>query len=136
MAYATIMHVTARAPQRVFSATSKPTATQVVQFIDECGGIIDAVLLQAGYEVPTSLANVATHTQLLLQNANAAGAAYHTEVAAPTSDSRRKEYEDMWGTALKMLRTMQLDLPKDASESNARQGAIASPPFFTRDMDL
>lgn len=134
MAYATLFHVEGKNPVRgKFSPNSKPTATQVLGFLDEAGGIMDTVLRQANYTVPFDFSSIATSTQFVLQNANAVGAAYMAEWAAPVSD-RRKEFEDMWESAQRMLKTMDLDIPRTPGESQPRGNKNATPPFFTRDM--
>lgn len=134
MAYATLIHVEAKNPQRgVFTPNTKPNASQVAGFIDEAAGIIDTILTYANYDTPVDLTTAATSAKLVLRNANAVGAAYMAEWAAPVSD-RRKEYEDMWESAQRMLRTMTLDLPRNASESLPRMPDSATTPFFSRDM--
>lgn len=134
MAYATTSHVTARNPERTFSVTSKPSTTQVGGFLDEAAAIIDSILIDAGYSLPVSppASGGASSAWVTLQNANAVGAWYMTEWAAQTSD-KRSESEDMWQSAQKMLRTMQLDIPKDAGESLPRGPTTTATPFFTID---
>lgn len=134
MAYATTSHVTARNPERVFGATSKPTTTQVSGFLDEAAAIIDSILIEAGYSLPVSTpaSGGASSAWITLQNANAVGAWYMTEWAAQVSD-KRGEAEDMWQSAQKMLRTIQLEIPKDPGESLPRGNTSCPTPFFTRD---
>lgn len=136
MAYCDITKVEARNPIRAaFSATSKPSASQVHVFIEECAGIIDTVLAEANYATPIPTA-APSSVLLTLEYANSVGGAYMAEWAAPVSD-RRKEYEDMWESALKMLGSVEFaGLERDSSTSLPRQGPIASPPFFTRTMCL
>lgn len=133
MAYCDITKVQARNPIRdLYSQTTKPSASQVYVFINECAGIIDTVLAEANYATPIST-TAASSVLATLEYVNAVGAAYMVEWAAPVSD-RRKEYEDMWESALKMLETVEFaGLARDSDTSRPR-GSIASPPFFTRDM--
>lgn len=136
MAYATLMHVEAHNPQRgPYTPATKPSATQVTQFLQESAGVIDMILSKSGYDTPVT--GAPTSTQLVLQDANAVGAWYKAEWAAPASD-RRKEAEDMWQSAQSMLKTARLPgLDRNESLSLPR-GAVsnASPPYFTRDMVL
>lgn len=138
MAYATISHVTARNPERTYGVNSKPTTTQVAEFLDETAGIIDSILLEVGYALPVlpPASGGASSAWLVLQDANAVGGWYKAEWAAQASD-KRSEAEDMWQTAQKMLRTVQLALGKDAAESLPRGGSTeCATPFFTRCMIL
>lgn len=140
MAYASLPHVVARNPQRGdFTPNTKPTASQVCLFIEEAQAEVDTVLLAAGYALPIAT-DAASSARMLLQQAVSAGAAYKAEWAAAVSD-RRKEYEDMWQSALRMLKVTQLDMPKDAGESlprGPRQGfsGATTTAQFTRDMVL
>lgn len=135
MPYCDITDVVARNPVRgAFTASTKPTASQVGLFIDDAAGIVDSVLVQAGYSTPVVVSQAATSVRFTLRNANAVGAWYFTEWAAPNSD-RRSEAEDMWESAKKMLLKVELDLPKNAATELPRQGSIATP-YFSRDMCL
>lgn len=137
MPYATIADVSAFNPERGITASTVPNASQVAGYLRDTAAIIDSVLLEKGYQLPVDSPNVggASSAWLALQQANAAGGFYRTEWAAQASD-KRGEAEDMWQTALKMLRTSQLDIPIDQGESLPRGATGASPPFFTRDMVL
>lgn len=135
MAYADIEDVQARNPvRRPYTASSAPNIDQVNKFIDEAAGEIDQALTKAGYAAPIST-TAPSSVLLTLRKANAVGGAYYAEWAAPNSD-RREELEDMWQTALKMLASSELAMPKDYQQSRARSAPVASPPFFTRDMVL
>lgn len=139
MAYATISHVSANNSERIFGASTIPRTDQVVEFLDECAAVIDSILLEKGYLTPvmSPASGGASSAWLLLQQTNAAGGWYRAEWAAQASD-KRSEAEDMWQTALKLLRTTQLDIPVDASESLPRgPSANSAPtPFFYRDQIL
>jgi hypothetical protein len=136
VAYATVSHVEARNRERApYTANTKPTKDDVLGFLEQARGQIDTTLVAAGYSVPATFALLPSHTQVLLEDVNAAGAAYYVEWAAAVSD-KRGEYEDLWQSALKMIRTTELDLDKDSAQSLPRQGPIASPAFFSRDMEL
>lgn len=135
MAYCDITNVQARNPVRgVYSNTTKPTASQVQGFINECAGIIDTTLAEANYSTPIPT-TAPSSVLLTLEYANSVGGAYMAEWAAPVSD-RRKEYEDMWESALKMLSTVEFaGLARDTDTSLPR-GSVASPAFFSREMIL
>lgn len=136
MAYCGIEAVEARNPVRgQYTRSTKPNASQVVRFINEIAGEIDMALINAGYAVPVATVGLASSVAVFLESANAAGAAYKVEWAAPTSD-RRGEYEDMYQSALKMIGRGELPgLGKDAAASNPRGAPIATS-LFQRDMDL
>lgn len=135
MAYATLAHVELRNPVRgAYTASSRPTADAVVTFLHEAAGMVDQVLTSAGYALPVAT-DAASSALLVLQNANAVGAWYMAEWAAPASD-KREESEDMWQTALKMLGRTELVLARDDAQSNPRSGFSCATAFFTRDMTL
>lgn len=122
MAYATIADLIAYNPARQFTQNTKPTGSQVSEFIAWAAGMIDTKLRTAGYDTPVAT-NAASSVLLLLKDTNALGALYRSEWAAEQSD-KRKEAEDMWMSALKMLSMSDLDLAKNTSESNPR-GSVA-----------
>lgn len=140
MGYATISHVSARNPERTIGASSKPTASEVVGFIEDAAAIIDSILHAAGYVlpvVPPASGGIASSAWRVLEQANAVGAWYFTEWAAQASD-KRSEAEDMWASMQKLLKTTQLNIPTDPAESRPRGPGVDSvpTPFFTRDMCL
>jgi hypothetical protein len=79
MAYCTITDVQGLNPQRsTYSATTKPSLTQVTGFINQIYGELNAILLSRGLTVPvTAPADFLTNLQL----ANAEGAAALAEMA-------------------------------------------------------
>lgn len=134
-AYATVIHVQALNTGRKITGTSKPSASQVVNYLDETGAVIDGILRQQGYALP--IASSATSALELLEHYNALGAGAYVEQAAPSSDDRYKQAMRTWESALKMLRegAMELDAAKDSAQSLPRANAVASP-YFERDMDF
>lgn len=93
MPYATLSHVQARTPLRVFSATSVPSASQVAMFLDDTAAELDAMLQAAGYQLPVPV--TATVALRLLQNVNTVGAWALVEEAAPVgkdAERARKEW--------------------------------------------
>lgn len=78
MAYCTITDVQALNAQRTYSATTKPTTTQVTALIAQIATEIDAVLAAKGYTIP-----VATPTTFVtfLATVNAYGAGALAEAA-------------------------------------------------------
>jgi phage gp36-like protein len=136
MAYATIADVTALNRERTIGASTIPNTTDVAQFLEDCAGQIDSVLLGAGYQLPVDAPNVggASSAWAVLKSANAAGGHYRTEWAAQASD-KRTEAEDMWQSALKMLKATQLDIPTNDAESLPRgpTADTVGTPFFYRD---
>jgi len=53
-AYATIANVQGECPHFTITSTSKPTTTQVQEYLDNCAGEIDAALAVNGVAVPVS----------------------------------------------------------------------------------
>lgn len=78
MAYCTTAQVTTSLPTRTFSATSKPTTTEIGELIDRIAGEIDVVLGGRGLTVP-----VTTPDELVvfLEQLNILGASSLTEQA-------------------------------------------------------
>lgn len=137
MAYASIAHVLAKNPARPITADTEPSREHVGQFIDEAAGLIDIALSAGGYDAPIPLgtSSVPSAMQVFLQHANAVGAAYMTERAAPVSDERWREMEEMFESALKMMRAGQLPLGRSGNDALPRSPSIGSC-FFTREMTL
>lgn len=144
MAYASITHVQGFCPNRPFTATSIPAATQVAGYLDQRAGELDALLLAVGYALPVPAG--ATIALAVLQRANALGAWADTEAAAQVSEDRDRAIK-AWLTAYASLDpeqkgpTIQLDLPKDSTEAYARgasfeDAGVATSPVFSLDMEL
>src|SRR4051794_8470002 len=103
MAYATISHVKARNPQRVYTATSKPSVDDVTSFLEQTAGILDGILTGRGFQLPVPTA--ATSALALLEHYNALGAWAEVERAAPGGKSPNADPADkLWADAQKMLR--------------------------------
>lgn len=102
-----------------YGATTIPNASQVGLFIAEIAGEIDAQLRKVGYLVP--VATLYTSSYEFLRGVNAVGAAWKVEVASPTSDNEGM-YQSMYRSAMKMLDSVELDAPKDSSQSMPRSG--------------
>jgi hypothetical protein len=134
MGYATVTDVQQLNTARTFTATSKPTATQVIDWLEQTAGVIDGILHGQGYTLPVP--TTATGVLKQLEHYNALGAAAFVEQGAPSSD-RRKEAMDLWKQAQKMLRdgNLELDTPEDSSLSLPR-GPRTATPYFTLDMAL
>jgi hypothetical protein len=138
MAYATVFHVEAKnAARGVYTANTVPNATQVIQFIEEAAGKIDACLHEAGYSTPISASGTPSSVLLQLQHINAVGAAFMVETSARTSmKEKRDEFEEMWKGACKMIKSGDLPgLDKSAAESHPRGSGNATA-MFTATMVL
>jgi hypothetical protein len=141
MGYCALEDVAELNTGRTFSATSRPTASQVVDYIEQTAAVIDAVLRGQGYNLPVP--TTATSVLKLLEGYNALGAACMVEQGAPTArrngGSRGGDLDvcAMWRAAQKMLAdgTLDLELPLEANEHLPRTGPSATP-FFSRSMDL
>jgi hypothetical protein len=136
MAYASITHVQAHnAGRGAYTSSTKPTASQVVQFIDEAAGEIDIALAAGGYNVPLP-SSVPSSVAAYLQKTNAYGALCFIESSAQVSHNR-DDYCSMFKQALKMFERGRLPgLEKDSDVGLPRGDATATPPYFTRDMQL
>ena len=134
MAYATIIYVQQMNTARTLGTSSKPNASQAIDWLEQTAGVLDGILREKGYGLP--IPTSATAALRTLEHYNALGAAAMVEQAAPTSD-RRKEAEALWENAQKMLREdlILLDAPKDNTTHTIRSGAAATP-MFTRTMEL
>ena len=134
MAYATVADVQQQNVTRTLSGSSRPNIDQVLDWLEQTGAVIDGLLREAGYSLP--IPATATQTLKLLEGYNALGAAAMVEWGAPTSD-RRKEAQELWDGAQKMLRDelLSLDIPRDEDLHTVRSAPVATP-YFTRDMEL
>lgn len=135
MIYATLSHVAALAAKRVFTATSVPSATQVVMFLEHAQAEVDGILAGDGYAVPVGTG--APVSLKLLERIVTLGAWAQVERSAQASTDA-KEALAMWEAARKELvaGTVQLaDAPRLGGENFAR-AAPAGSPFFTREMQL
>jgi hypothetical protein len=140
MAYATTSHVEAMLLGRLPLGTQgQVSATQVVNWLEQTAGVIDGLLAQNGYSAPVS-PTAASSALKTLEGFNTAGAWYHVEAASKTRDKVKfEEAKRMWGSAQKMLSDgiVELDLEIDTAEALPRGGfSCATPPFFSRDMEL
>lgn len=133
MAYATVAHVNSYNVGRSYSATSHPTASQVIQYLEDSQGEIDTILTEVGYDLPVP--DGATSALFYLRGVNALHAAYKVEESAQASE-RREQYRLMWEAAKKALGTVELTGVAKSSDQTRPRFSTASPPFFTRDMVL
>lgn len=146
MAYASTVHVNARCPNRAFTATSLPSDAQVAIFLNEGAGVLDGVLLSAGYQLPVPAG--ATPALAALERANAIYAWLEVEQAAPVSNDVDRAVK-AWGKVLDELNpntkgpTIELGIPRNAGESYARGKTLeeaglsdSEDAFFTRDMEF
>lgn len=136
MGYATVADVEQLNTARTFTGSSKPSTTQVVDWLEQTAGVLDGILKEKGYSLP--IATTATGALKTLEHYNAIGAAAFVEQGAPTAD-RRKEAMDLWLNAQKMLKdgAIELGASQDEALSSPRSSFPCSPtPFFSRDMEL
>ena len=132
-------HVEAYNPVRSpFSAQSRPNLTQVNELIEQAEAEVAGALDAGGYDVP--IASTATAAFKLVQGACAKCAAHLVECVAPQADPKRIEhYRKMCAEAKAMVAAGGLpDVPKaGGGAGDARTGySTATPPYFTRDMEL
>lgn len=106
MAYCTIIDVQGfNASRGAYSATTKPTSTQVNTMIDMIAAEIDSILTTRGVTTPvTSPADLVTY----LRRVNALGAAADAESAmlpsATKASPHLKDLRDQYEAALELLR--------------------------------
>jgi hypothetical protein len=134
MAYATITHVVMHHSARpTYTATSVPNVTAVGVFIDEAAAALDFALVRAGYDAPL-LSSAPSSVKAYFQQANAYGALCMVERSAQVGHNEN-DFCAMFKEALKMIANGQLPgLDKNAEESQPRY-SLATPPFFSRDME-
>ncbi len=133
--YCTLRDVQNANPVRTIGTSTRPNIDNVNSYIEYARGVIDSILYGRGFSRIASVGALPTAVQVMLRDANAVGAAYKTEWAAPTSD-KREEYEDMWQTAQKMIATAELQIPQDVKQTRPRGPKPSPTPFFRRDMTL
>lgn len=133
-AYAELDDVREQNTARTISASSHPSSDQVLDWLGQTAGILDAILRRNGYELPVPAS--ASSALRMLEHFNALGAAAMVEQAAPTSD-RRKEAQALWEGAQRMLsdELIVLDIPRDDTAHTVRAAPYATP-MFTRDQEL
>lgn len=124
MAYCDIGDVQAQNPTRGdYSATTKPTSTQVEEFIDQISNTIDSTLAGRGLTVPvTTPAYFVDRIKLL----NAQGAAALAEMAmfpetgGPGFSPHGKQLWDIYQAGIKQLREGQLPEALGGSKAGPR----------------
>lgn len=136
MAYATVADVQQLNTGRTFGASTKPTASQVMDYLEQTAAVLDGILRGQGYTVPVP--TTATAALKTLELYNAQGAACLVEQGAPSTKPDRDGVSAcaMWAQACKMLKSgaIELEIPRDAAEANPRYNACATP-FFSRTLD-
>lgn len=125
MGYATVSDIEAmNAGRAAFGTSTKPTASQVVTYIENVSAQLELHLRVRGYQVPVPTS--ASITRLLLRDATMKGAHALVETASP-NDARAKAAEQMWKDAVAMLDTDELDAPLDPSASSGVQASTQTP---------
>lgn len=142
MSYCSITDVQGLLAQRVFSASTKPTTTQVNTFISDVSSVIDTALQGRGLATPvTTPADFVTY----LKQVNAMGAAalaeqaMYPEAGGIGSTPNSKRLWDMYQAALKALKEDALPV----SVSETLPGGYATEcaegendPVFTKGMEF
>lgn len=132
-AYATVDDVIRLVQGRTFTASSKPSVGDVVDWLNMSAREIDGLLRRGGYGLP--VATTATGALALLAHGNALGAACLVESSAPTSNRQQmacKLYETFKKSVL--AGDLELDAGKDSSNSSPRSNAAnQATAMFTRD---
>lgn len=136
MAYCDITHVEARNVGRApYSASTRPTASQVSIFIAQAAAEMDTALTEGGYSVPIAT-DVASMVTLRLQQINALGANYFIEQSAQVSH-HLEDWEQQWEKALAMMRCGEFaPLLQDSDTSLPRYAPACGSPMFSIDMEL
>lgn len=135
MGYATVSDVSARNVARPpFTDQTKPTASQVIGFIEDTAGELDGILRGLGYSLP--VATTATSALRALRSYNAYGAAALVEQSAQHSTTLESAAK-LWEDAKAMLRCgeVELDAAKDSTNSSVRFPSTPSP-CFSAGMDF
>jgi hypothetical protein len=132
-AYANVDDVVRLTQGRTYTASSRPTVDDVVQWLSSTKTELDGMLRRGGYEVPVD--TTATSALALLAHGNALGAACLVETSAPTSDRRAMACK-LWTEfkASVLAGSLELDTTKDATNSAPRSNAAnQATPMFYRD---
>lgn len=139
-AYASSVDVLAHLSIATFTATSKPTATQVHSHLLSAADELDAALTAGDYTVP--VATGATAASNVLRSYNAIGAALYTAQSHPSG--KNSNYADFlerrWNAILTGLESGEFtlsDAGKDTTLSLPRYSgdagiATGASPYFTR----
>lgn len=128
MAYASLPDVQARNTIRgEFGVRTRPTATQVAEYLEDTAVILDGILRARGYQVPVP--STATTALRWLRQANAAGAHARVENAGSEQDSLDESAEAAWRAATNMLRKgeIELDAPRDTATTRSRSSRATLP---------
>lgn len=129
MGYATLIDVQELNQGRAtYTASSKPSATQVADWLDQTAAELDGVLRGRGYALP--VATTATSALKLLEGYNAIGAFAYQERAAQNSNRADQAWE-MWMHCLTALDSMDLGLAADTDGGSGvtRYGTNATSAF-------
>lgn len=134
--YATVFHVESYAGGRApFTASTKPSATQVVDLLLDATSEVERDLVKAGYALPVP--PTASSSFRLVQAACAKCAWAAVEAAAPNADDKRRELaQEMCESARKMIQDGELpDYEQDTMQSSPRSGYYPTA-YFGREMEL
>ncbi len=131
MPYATPSQVFARSRGRTFTASTKPSTSDVDVFLADTANELDGILRARGYTVPVP--STATSAYGLLAGYNAIGALAMTELAAVSPQSKTSDALKLWADCARMLRAgeIELDAPKDTGQALPRHGSTATSRFAT-----
>lgn len=101
----------------------------------EAGAQLDFALVKGGYNSPL-LSTAPSSVRAYFQRANAYGALCMIESSA-NQGHNRNDFCAMFREAVKMIETGELPgVARDEDQSRPRFDPTASPPFFTRTMNL
>lgn len=134
---ASVGSVEAYAPARApFSSTTKPSASQVFQLLQDAAADVAGVVVRAGYDWPID--PTATLALRQVDSAVAQCAWALVESTAPTRDTDSlKAAQKMCEAAQKMIADGQLPgINKNAAESRPRAGYNATAAYITKGMCL
>lgn len=135
MGYATVSDVEALNSLRVFSATSKPTASSVGRMLENTSVELDALLRGQGYALP--IATTSTDAITLLRKWNAEGAWALVERSSPQSPHAETAMK-AWEATKKMLRVgdVQIDAARNTDVVLPRTPDVCPTPMFTLDQEF
>lgn len=133
--YATVSDVAAlNVGRATYTANTKPTASQVVDYIEEASAELDGILRSRGYTAPVP--TTATSARRMLEGYNAIGAWQKVEHFAEASE-RKEEAWRMWMDAKKMLMDglIELDAPRETTTSVPRAPSVSTS-YILRDAEF
>jgi hypothetical protein len=128
MSYGTASGVHRLNTNRTFTATSRPTITEVDGFLANTAAEIDGILRQRGYTLPVP--TTASSALVLLAHGNELGAAAMVEQGAQKSD-RLDSALSLWRDFKRLLQSANLELDVATTDAKLPRYSSSATAAFT-----